>query len=85
MHDALARVTQTEKRYAVFSRIGLKVAYHRRDLGIGNGLITAARRHIVVGNPECQSRLGDTAPALLHLAESMERTFMHIMPIDPEQ
>src|SRR5215470_7322377 len=85
MHDALAWVTQTEQCYAAFTRIGLKIAYHRRDFGIGDGLIAAVRRHIVVGNSECQPRFGNPATALLHLAESMERTFMHIVPIDPKQ
>src|SRR5499427_3155015 len=85
MHDALAWVTQTEQCYAAFTCIGLKIAYHRRDLGIGDGLIAAVGRHIMVGNSECQPRFGNPATALLHLAESVERPFVHIVPVDPKQ
>ena len=72
VHDALPRVTQTEQRYVAFSRIGLKIAYHCRDFGIGDCVIAAARGDIVVGDPERQSRFGYRATPRLHLAEGVK-------------
>ena len=45
----------------------------------------AARRHVVVGDAEGESGSATRAPARFHLAEGVERTFMHVMAIDPEQ
>ena len=60
MHDALARVAQAEQRDVIVAGIGLEIAHHRRDLGIGNAAGAAARRHVVIGDPEGESRLCDT-------------------------
>ena len=85
MYDALTRIAQTEQRYMAFSRIGLKIAHHSCDFGIGDGVIAAACRYVMIRNTERQSGLRDRATARLHLTESMERAFMHIVAIDPEQ
>ena len=46
----------------------------------------AARRHVVVGDAEGQARLGDLARrALGELAEGVERAFVHVVAVDPEQ
>jgi hypothetical protein len=39
----------------------------------------------MIRNTERQTGLRDRATARLHLTESMERAFMHIVAIDPEQ
>ena len=85
MHNALARITQTEQCYVAFCRIGFELADHRRNLGIDDAFVAAARRDIVIGDAEGQGRLGDGAPAFLHLAESMERALMHVMAVNQKQ
>ncbi len=85
MNDALARIVEAEQYDAVRRRVGLERAHHRRDFGIGDRPVAAARRHIVIGDAEGELRLGDVAPARAHLAEGMERAFMHVMAIDPEE
>ena len=85
MHDPLSGIAQTEEGDVVFCRIGLKVAHHRCNLGICNLLFAPAGRHIMVGDPESQLRLGNTAATRHHLTEGMKRTLMHIMPVYPEE
>ena len=85
MHDALTWVAQAEQRDTILCRIVLKIADHRGDFRIGNALSAAAGRHVVISYGKRELRLGYSASARLHLAEAVERTLVHVMPIDPEQ
>ena len=61
VHDALARIVEPEQLDAVPGGIVLELAHHARDLGIGDIVPRAARRHVVVGDAEGQAGLGDRA------------------------
>jgi hypothetical protein len=39
----------------------------------------------MVGDAECQRRLGDLGAASIDLVEAVKRSLMHIMPVDPQQ
>ena len=58
MHDALPAIVEPEQGDVLIGGIFIELADHARDFGIGNRLAAAARRHIVVGDAERQSRLG---------------------------
>ena len=85
MHNALARIAQAEQRDAVFRCIGFEVAHHRRDLRVGDRLAAPACRHVMIGNPEGELRLGGRTAARFHLAEGVKRAFVHVVAVDPEQ
>ena len=85
MHDALARIAQAEQRDAVIRRIGLEIGHHGGDLRIGDAGGAAVGGDVMVGDGESEPRLGHLAPARLQLAEGVERAFMHVMAVDPEQ
>ena len=59
MHDALARIVQAEQRDVVFGGVGLEIAHHGGDLGVGDALRAPARRHVMVGDAEGEAGLGD--------------------------
>ena len=61
MDDALPRIVQAEQLDAVLRRVLLDLPHHPRQLGIGDVLARAARRHVVVGHAEGQAGLGDLA------------------------
>src|SRR6185437_5919429 len=85
MDDALARIAQSEQRDTALGRIAFEIAHHRRQFGIGDACGTIARRHVMVGDAERQIRLGNRTATCLHLAEGVERAFMDVMAIYPEQ
>ena len=45
----------------------------------------AARRNVVVGDAEGQAGLGDRRAALREPAEGVERAFVDVVAVDPEQ
>src|SRR5262249_56603390 len=59
--------------------------HHARNLGIVDDAPRAARRDIMIGDSEGVAWLGDPRAARLELAESVERSFMHVMAVDPQQ
>ena len=83
--DALARIAEAEEVNVAGPRVGIEIADYRRNLGIGNGAVAAARRHVMIGDAEGQARLRQRAAARPHLREGVKRAFMHIMAIDPEE
>ena len=85
MHDALAAVVEPEQRDAVIGGVLSQLADHARDFGIGDRPAAAARRHVMVGDAECQLRLRHRRAALRQPAESVERAFVHVMAVDPKQ
>ncbi len=85
VHDALTQIAKPKELDAVFRSVVFKRPHHRRDLGIGDRAAAAARRHVMVGDAEGQRGLGHRATALMHLRKRMERSFMHIVAVDPEQ
>ena len=72
MHNTLARIAQAEQRDAGFRRVGFEIAHHRRYFGIGDLLATPTRRHVVIGDAESESGLGNRTAARFHLAEGVE-------------
>ncbi len=85
MHNALPRVAQAEQSDVIVAGIGLEVAHHRGNLGIGNSLVASARWHVVIGDAKGELWLCDTPSTLFHLAESVKRAFVYIMSINPEE
>ena len=85
VNDALPGIFQPEQGDALIAGILIEVADHARDLGIGDRLVATARRHIMVGDAECQLRLCDAGAAPGQLAEGVKRAFMNVVPVDPEQ
>src|SRR5215510_1458411 len=59
--------------------------HHARDLGIVDDAPRAARRDIMIGDSEGEAWLGDPRAARFELAEGVERSFMHVMAVDPQQ
>jgi hypothetical protein len=72
MHDALAAVVEPEQGDVLIGGILVQLADHARDFGIGNRLAAATRRHIMVGDAECQFRLRHRRAALGQPVESVE-------------
>ena len=85
MDDALPAIVEPEQSNVLIGGIFFELADHARDFGIGNGLAAAARRHIVVGDAERQSRLGNRCAPFGKPAEGVKRAFVHIVAIDPQQ
>ena len=52
---------------------------------IEGSAMARSRRRVMIGDAEGEPRLRYRASALLHLTESEERTFVHIVAVDPEQ
>src|SRR5262249_3770789 len=69
----------------IVAGVRLEVAHHGRDLGIGNPAVPAARRHIMIGDAKGELWLCDTPSASFHLAKSVKRALMDVMPINPEE
>src|SRR5262245_42584358 len=70
---------------AVLGGVFLERAHHARDLWIIDDAPRAARRDIMIGDSEGETWLGDLRAARLELAEGVERSFMHVMAVDPQQ
>jgi hypothetical protein len=85
MHDALPRVVQPEQLHAVLCGVLLDLAHHARELGDGNVRARAARRYVVIGDAEGEPGLGHRNAPLGKLAEGVERAFVHVMAVDPQQ
>ncbi len=85
VHNALPGIVQAEQRDAAFRRIRFEIAHHGSDLGIGDAGGAPVRRHVMIGDAEGEPRFGHGAPARFHLAEGVERAFVHVMAVDPEQ
>ncbi len=86
MHDALARIVEAEQRDAVARRVVHQLADHAGDLGIGNVLARTARGdRPVVGERQVGPASGDRGAAVGELGEGVERSFVHIMAVHPEE
>ena len=84
MDDALRRIGDVEEAKAMPCRIGGKPVDHAGNLGIGDrGAVP--RRHVVIRDAEGQTRLGKALATRFQCAESVMRSLMHEMPVDPEQ
>src|SRR5215471_14437305 len=85
VHDSLARIRKPKQGDAVLGGVFLEGTHHARDLGIVDDAPRAARRDIMIGDSEGETWLGDPRAARLELAESVERSLMHVMAVDPQQ
>src|SRR6516225_1003032 len=83
VHDTLARFRKPKQGYAVLGGVFLERAHHARDLGIIDDAPRAARRDIMICDTEGEAWLGDPRAARLDLAESVERSLMHVVAVDP--
>ena len=82
VNDALRRIIEPEQPEAVLGSVGGKPIDHAGDFHVSDRR-SSARRHVVVGDAEGQRRFCDTRLSLIELAESMVRTLVHEMAIDP--
>ena len=86
VHDALARIAQGRTELMWLADV---LASRSRTIaaivGIGDGAVAAAGRHVMIGDAEGEAGLGHRASARLHLGEGVERAFMHVVAIDPKQ
>ena len=85
MDDALARIADAEQLDVVPGGVFLDLPHHAGQLGIGDVGPRPARRHIVIGDAKGQPGLSHGHAPLGKLGEGVERTLMHIVPVDPEQ
>ncbi len=85
VHDSLARIRKPKQGYAVLGGVFVQRAHHARDLGIVDDAPGAARGDIMIRDTEGETWLGDPRAARLELAEGVERSFMHVMAVDPQQ
>ena len=84
MHDALARIVQAHQHDAVLAGVVDDLLDHALERGIGEGAV-AIGRHVMVGDAEGQVRPRDLLVARLDLVEALERAFVHVVPVDPQQ
>src|ERR1700690_2543434 len=85
MDDSLSAIVEPKQSNVLIGGICFELADHACDFGIGNWLVAAARRHIMIGDAEGQSGLIDEGPPFGQPAEGVKRSFMHVMAIDPKQ
>src|SRR6516164_8108255 len=81
--DSLAGIIEPEYLYPMLGGVFFERTHHARDLGIVDDAPRAARRDVVIGDSEGEAWLGDSRAARLDLAEGVERSFMHVMAVDP--
>ena len=85
VHDALARVVEAHQHDAVLGRVVDDLLDHAGERGIGDDAVARMRRHVVVGDAEGQVRPRHLGVARLDLVEALERAFVDVVPVDPQQ